>query len=248
MSLAPNQTVILTGASRGIGKALALKLADTGVNLVLSARGEDKLAEAAAACADAGVRAEYVAGNAAEARVADKLLAAAQELGGPDGFIHAAGGLSPGPNLWEISEQSFDAVYLASVKAGWQLVRTCIPVLREREGAFAVFFGSGAAEIVQPGIAAYCMAKAAEEHMMRLVAAEAPEVACLAYRPHIVETEMQRQARQSEGGGADALHQVFRAFKQEGKLITPEQAADGLLELLAAPRSHHGKVLRWGEF
>ena len=237
-------TLILTGASRGIGRALAIRLARRGVRLVLNARSEDLLAETAAATREIGVRTEYVTGDAATADTCRKLVTTAQDTGGFHGFIHAAGLLHPGPLVHELAERDFDAVMDASVKAAWQLASRAYPLLSETGSGLAVFFGSGASEIAQPGIGAYCVAKAAEEHLMRQLAAEVPAVTALVYRPGIVETRMQEQARQAEGGGAENLHGVFRPWKEQGLLISPEDAADGLLAYLE--RDHdalHGRVL-----
>lgn len=242
-----NKTVIVTGASRGIGRALAMDLAGRGATLVLNARSGDLLGQIAKDCSASGRRCTAVVGDASEADVAAKLVEEARETGGPHGFVHAAGVLFPGPHLWELSEEQFDAVFAASVKAGWQLARQAIPAMRGKEGAFAVFFGSGAAERVQPGIAAYCAAKAAEEHMARQLAAEAPDVAVIVYRPGVVETRMQRQAREAEGGAAEEVRQVFWNMKERGELITPEESAAFLARILDAdPSGYHGKTIRAG--
>ena len=101
------KTLIITGASLGIGRALALELAGLGVNLVLNARHPAPLEEAAAATASLGVLVAPVAGNAAAAGTAAALVAQAKGLGGFYGFIHAAGIVNPGPLLWELSPREF---------------------------------------------------------------------------------------------------------------------------------------------
>lgn len=237
-----NKTLILTGASRGIGRALALALAEAGVNLVLSATTETLLAQTAADCRERGAQADFVAGNAAEEQVGEQLVMRALDLGGFHGFIHAAGVLAPGPTVWELTGEEFGAVFDASVRAAHQLARHSYPQLMD-SGGLAVFFGSGAAERVQPGIGAYCAAKAAEEHLMRQLAEETDQVTAFVYRPGIVETRMQEQARESSGGAAEELQSVFRPWKERGMLLTPEQAAHGLLSLLGGDiASLHGSV------
>ena len=77
--------------------------------------------------------------------------------------------------------------------------------------------------------------------LARQLAAEAPSVTTLIYRPGIVETRMQVQARESRGGAAEQLQAVFRPWKEQGQLMTPEQSAAGLVRLLATdPRRLHG--------
>ena len=64
------------------------------------------------------------------------------------------------------------------------------------------------------------------------------------FRPGVVETRMQKQAREAEGGAADLLHRHFRAYFENGSLATPEQAARRLLShLLNNPRSCHGRIV-----
>ncbi len=246
MSHLTDKTVIITGASSGVGRALARLLAERGVRVTLNARSEDALREAAAECH--GAEAVAAPGDASAPGVAEALVRQAQAMGRFAGFIHAAGVLHPGPLLTELSEEAFWAVVNASFTAAWRLMRACAPQMDEAERGVAVVFGSGAAEIIQPGIAAYCAAKAGEEHLLRQFAAETKTVSAFIYRPGIVDTRMQTQARQAEGGGADALHEIFRPWKEEGKLISPEESAMGLVALLEEdPRALHGKTLRAGE-
>jgi NAD(P)-dependent dehydrogenase (short-subunit alcohol dehydrogenase family) len=243
MSFVENKTMIVTGASRGIGRALGLALAEGGAGLVLNARSPQPLEEAAAQCREAGARVVAIAGDVSNAGVCASMVAEAQMMGEFGGFVHAAGVLKPGPLLHELDEADFDAVFHASVKGAYQLARHAYPVLRQAGGA-AVFFGSGAAQITQPGIAAYCAAKAAEEHLARQLADESPNVSVIIYRPGIVETRMQEQARQAEGGAAEQLHAVFRRWKEQGELISPEQSAAALMRLLQDPGEHHGRTVR----
>jgi NAD(P)-dependent dehydrogenase (short-subunit alcohol dehydrogenase family) len=243
-----NQSMIVTGASRGIGRALAFELASRGVNLVLNARSREPLEHAAGLCGDKGARAEAVPGDASRAEVAEALAEKAAGLGDFFGFVHVAGVLRPGPLVSEISPEDFDTVVKASLTAAHRLARAAYPRLLDRGEGVAVFFGSGAAERAQVGIGTYCAAKAAEEHLMRQLAAEHPEVASFVYRPGIVETRMQERARESEGGGAEPLQKVFRSWKEKGELITPEESAGYLAGLLFKdPARFHGRVVRIGE-
>ena len=241
------KTLLLTGASMGIGRSLAVALAGEGINLVINARSTDLLRETRELCVKPGggtsTAVVDVVGDASKAETVDAMLKAARKIGNFWGFIHAAGILHPGPYVWELSQKDFLAVFQANVLVAHQLIRGCLPELLEQGDGLAVFFGSGAAEKTQPGIATYCAAKAAEEHLARQLAAEAPEIISLVYRPGIVETRMQVQARESEGGAAQKLQAVFRPWKEQGQLMTPEESAAGLVRLLAAnPRRLHGKT------
>lgn len=237
------KTLLLTGASMGIGRALAVDLARAGVNLVLNARTEHHLQQTQAMCLDFGVQAQYVAGDAAKTATMTAMVRKAEAMGALFGFIHAAGVLHPGPYLWELNKRDFEAVFQANVTAAFLLIRACVPRLNQHGRGLAVFFGSGASEKTQPGIAAYCAAKAAEEHLARQLGAEAPHIATLVYRPGVVETRMQVQARAAQGGAGQQLRKVFTDWKKQGLLYTPEQSAAGLVRLLDGDlRRLHGKT------
>lgn len=190
-----------------------------------------------------------VAGDASDPDTARRLVDTALALGGPhspsrlDGLVHAAGVLRPGPTLWELPPEHFDEVMAASVTAAQRLLAAAMPVFLDQGDGLVVLFGSGAAEIAQPGIAAYCAAKAAEEHLVRQLAVEAPAVTSLVYRPGVVETRMQAQARDAQGGqAATELRTVFRSWREQGRLLSPEASARALANIMESPRPFHGRV------
>ena len=235
---------IITGASIGIGRAVALELAGIGVNLVLNARHAPALEEVAAARAALGIKVLPVAGNAATSGTATELVNQAQALGGFYGFIHAAGVLNPGPLLWELSERKFQGRFwsLTLLRPTSLSGPRSRQLLKQGEG-LAVFFGSGAADALIPGIGTYCVAKAAEEHLARELAAEAPAITSFVFRPGATETRMQQQARTSSGGGAENLLRRFGGYKDRGELSTPEAEARALVRMLINdPRRFHGKI------
>ena len=237
------KTLIVTGASRGIGRALASELAQNGVNLVLNARSEAPLEEVATIARGKGVNALTVIGDAALANNAREMVKTAVGMGEFIGFIHNAGTAQPGPFLYELPEAMFENVWRTNVLAGYQIAYFSYPELRRRNGSLAIFFGSGAAEMNIEGIGAYCLSKAAEEHLARQLAAEAPEITCFVYRPGAVETEMQKSGREAKGSGAKVLHRFFGEMKERGILLTPEIAARALVQILQRdPRHFHGKI------
>jgi NAD(P)-dependent dehydrogenase (short-subunit alcohol dehydrogenase family) len=236
------KTLIVTGASRGIGRALASELAQNRVNLVLNARTETLLEEVATAVRGKGVHALTVVGDAALASNAREMVKAAVGIGKFAGFIHNAGTLNPGPFLYELPETMFEGVWRSNLLAGYQIARFSYPELRRKKSGLAVFFGSGAAEMNIEGIGAYCVSKAAEEQLARQLAVEAPEITCFVYRPGTVETEMQKSAREAKGRGAKVLHRVFGDLKERGALISPETAARALVQIIKRdPHRFHGK-------
>ncbi|MEZ4235710.1 MAG: SDR family NAD(P)-dependent oxidoreductase [Myxococcota bacterium] len=227
--------VLVTGASRGIGAAVAAALSAAGWPVVLNARSAGPLREVAARCGDAPV----VVGDCADEGVVRAMVdAAGPRLGG---FVHnAAVGLS-GPLLWETDAAAARAVYDVNVTAGLHLARLALPRMA---GGFAVIVGSGAAARPIPGMGAYCVAKAAAEHLARQIAAERPDVLAFVFRPGVVDTQMQAEARESAGGAGEALRGMFRGYQQQGLLTQPEEVAAVLVDAVAAPHTElHGGLL-----
>ncbi|KAF0234737.1 MAG: Short-chain dehydrogenase/reductase [Desulfovibrionaceae bacterium] len=227
-----DMTFIITGASMGLGRALAEALAVLGARLVLNARGADELDAAWQSCDMVGARAVAMPGDVSQAATAAKLVEQALDLGDFAGFVHCAGVLRPGPLVREISDHDFQEVVSSNLKGAWQMIRHCVPALALRGSGLAVFIGSAAASVAQPGIGTYCAAKAAEEHLCRQLAAEEPWLTSFVYRPGLVDTRMQDEARKAEGGGAESLRALFHPWKERGHLIMPEQSAMGLIRLL----------------
>ncbi len=242
MDFLKSKTLIVTGASRGIGKALAQELAQWEVNLVLNARSASVLAEVQRQCSNSAARVTSVVGDVSQPKTARELVEEAVKLGNFYGFIHDAGVTRPGPFLWELSKNHFQEVLGTNLIGGYNLVRFSLPELIKARAGLAVFFGSAAAELAIPGIAAYCIAKAAEEHLARQLAAEAPWLTTFAYRPGIVDTDMQREARQAQGGAAESLHREFRGYKERGELISAEAAATALVKLIL---QDHGRTINY---
>jgi NAD(P)-dependent dehydrogenase (short-subunit alcohol dehydrogenase family) len=238
------QTWIVTGASRGIGRALAHELARAGANVVLGARGVQALEAVAQECRALGVQAQAVAGDAATDQTAQFLVKAAKVMGNFSGFVHNAGVLHPGPTLWELSEAQFDEVFGANVKAAFQLARYAYPNLMRQGSGVAVFVGSGAASRNVPGWGAYGAAKAAEHYLAFQLAVEEPRITCFVYSPGTVDTDMQRQGREAPG----PIAAMFQGFKEQGRLRSPEEAARALVRLLEAdPRRFHGRIATYAD-
>ncbi len=240
------KTIIVTGASGGIGRALALELSSENVGLVLNARHLAGLEKVADECRKNGAAVDFAAGSAGSRRVAEELVGKAIRIGSFFGFIQAAGVLHPGPVVWELESAGFSEIFEASVEASFQMAGAAFPHLIEAGEGIAVFFGSGAAERVVPGIGAYCAAKAAEEHLARHLAAETPEVTTLVFRPGYVDTPMVRSVFNARGRAAKGLREQFRSYEKNGELITPEVPARALVSILKNnPRRFHGKIATW---
>jgi NAD(P)-dependent dehydrogenase (short-subunit alcohol dehydrogenase family) len=180
---------IITGASRGLGLALAKGLAGAGWRLVVDARGAGALAGA--------VTDEMlpVPGDVTDPGHRADLVALAERLGGVDLLVNNAGilGPSPQPALAAYPLAALRDVYEVNVFAPLALAQAALPSLRARGGAI-VNVTSDAAVEAYPGWGGYGSAKAAVEQASNVLAAEEPAVRVWWVDPGDLRTRMHQEA------------------------------------------------------
>ena len=187
---------IITGASRGLGLALATGLAGAGWRLVVDARGAGDLAGAAAEIeAGTGSRVVAVPGDVADAAHRRALIEAAGRLGGLDLLVNNAGilGPSPQPPLAAYPLDVLREVYEVNVVAPLGLIQIALPALRARRGAVVTVTSDAAVE-AYPGWGGYGSAKAAIEQASRVLAAEEPDLRVWWVDPGDLRTRMHQEA------------------------------------------------------
>lgn len=166
---------LITGASRGLGLALAHRLADRGHPVILVARERAPLEEAAAEIRDRGGIAHAVVGDLGRAEDARSIAAQATALVGRVGLlIHNASTLGPVPmpSLADTSPEELAAVLEVNVLGPFRLTRALLGGLALGEGGTVLHVSSDAAVEAYPGWGAYSVSKAALDHLSRLWAAE----------------------------------------------------------------------------
>jgi len=188
------RVAVVTGASRGLGRALARALAEDGYRLVVDARNGDALRTAMAGL-PSGAVVSALAGDITDPAHRADLRRAADALGGPDLLINNAGTLGPSP-LPAISEFPLDELRTAfevNVLAPLALTQLLLPALRERGGAVLSITSDAAVE-AYAGWGGYGAAKAALEQACNVLAAE--EVAVRVWRvdPGDLRTQMHQDA------------------------------------------------------
>lgn len=184
---------VLTGASRGLGLALARALDQRGWQLVLDARDADRL-EAATAGLSGGPH-HVLAGDVTSTRHRAELVTAAADLGGADLLVNNAStlGASPLPRLSELDEGTFERVLRTNLVAPVALVRDLLPQLRERRG-LVLNLSSDAAVEAYEGWGGYGSSKAALDHASAVLAAEEPLLRVHAVDPGDLRTDLHQAA------------------------------------------------------
>ncbi|HJV08512.1 MAG TPA: SDR family oxidoreductase [Acidimicrobiales bacterium] len=188
-------TAIITGASRGLGLALARALAERGWNLVLDARGADALQEVAQELAGT-TEVVAVAGDVADEGHRSELVEAARAMGGPDLLVNNASllGPSPQPKLADYSVDDFRSVYEVNVIAPLALIQQALPLLSQSPQGRIINVTSDAGVEGYEGWGGYGSSKAALEHLSKVLAAEHPALKVWWVDPGDMNTQMQQEA------------------------------------------------------
>jgi NADP-dependent 3-hydroxy acid dehydrogenase YdfG len=158
-----NKTILITGASKGIGRALALVLAEKGANLSLVARSEIELMSLKSEIEIKGGKAEIFMGSVAdEAFVKDTILATVQAFGKIDGLINNAG-FGVFKQATEISVLDWDSIYDTNVKGTFLFCREAIPHMKAAGQGHIINVASDVAKRVFDGGSLYCSSKYAQD-------------------------------------------------------------------------------------
>jgi len=190
---------IITGASRGLGRALARELAGQGWSLVVDARGGRALARAEAEIGDrlaAGAAVVAIPGDVADPEHRRALVAAAAGLGGIDLVVNNASALGPSPlpRLDAYPPDALRGVLEANVVAPLALVQASLPLLRRSPDPRIVNVSSDAAVEAYEGWGGYGSSKAALDHLSAVLAAEDPGLRVWAVDPGDMRTQMHQDA------------------------------------------------------
>jgi NAD(P)-dependent dehydrogenase (short-subunit alcohol dehydrogenase family) len=173
-----DRIALITGASRGIGRAVALRFAQEGAQVLLLARNRKGLEEVDDAIKAIGGKATLIPLDLADGKAVDALGPSLYErFGKLDVLVGNAailGRLSP---LTHIPAEHWERSFAVNVTANWRLIRTLDPLLRRSEAGRVIFVTSGVARIARAYWAPYSVAKAALEALAKTYANETSDSA-----------------------------------------------------------------------
>lgn len=225
-----NRIALVTGASRGIGRAAALAYAQAGAHVVALARTVGALEELDDEIRTLGGSATLVPVDLNDYEALDRLGASLHARWGRlDILLANAGVLGVLSPLGHVEPKVWDNVMAINVTANWRLIRSLDPLLRASDAGRAIFLTSGAAHSCRAFWGPYAASKAAVEAMVRSYAAETENSALrvMLVNPGPLRTAMRRAAMPGE---------------DPETLRTPEDLAPHLVELAAPSWKETGKI------
>ncbi len=165
------KVALVTGAGGGIGKAIADKLAEEGANVVLTDIAEDRLEEAVATY-DRDTASYALCDVTSSDSIAEAYKKASLEFGGIDIVVHSAG-LAISKPLEETTQKDWDILQNVLVKGQFELAKQAVSIMRNQGlGGNFISIASKNGLVSGPNNVGYGTAKAAQQHMSRLLAAE----------------------------------------------------------------------------
>lgn len=201
---------LVTAASRGIGRAIALDLAEHGADVALGVRDPDAATELADTIRAMGRRVAVVAMDvtdlAACRSAIDRVVA---ELGTIDVLVNNAGGGIVEDAL-DVTEEHFDTVWALTTKSTFFVSQHVAKHMRSSGGGSIVNIASQAGLVALPGESSYCLSKAAVIHMTKCLAVEWGQygIRVNAVAPTFVETEGTAPALADEAFRADTVERI----------------------------------------
>lgn len=226
-----NRVALVTGASRGIGRAAALSLAKEGAHVVAVARTVGGLEELDDEIQNAGGAATLVPLDLKDGEGIDRMGAALFERWGKlDALLGNAGVLGQVTPLAHMPPPIWDELMAVNITANWRLIRSLDPLLRQSDAGRALFISSGVARVHLPFFGGYAVSKAALESMVLTYAEECKGTAVKVnlFNPGPTRTRMRALAYPGE---------------DPQTLPPPEAHLPTILELLAPACTKHGELI-----
>jgi NAD(P)-dependent dehydrogenase (short-subunit alcohol dehydrogenase family) len=164
---------VVTGASRGLGRLIALELAKTGTNLLLVGRDKEQLLATAKTLK--GVRVALVEADLADSWAVDQIARVAHDFGGADILINNAAMQRPIGNSWDVSASAFNETFHLNFSVPAALCRALIPGMIAKGEGWIVNLSGGGATSPRPMFSAYGAAKTALVRFGETLASECAE-------------------------------------------------------------------------
>jgi NAD(P)-dependent dehydrogenase (short-subunit alcohol dehydrogenase family) len=242
-------TIIVTGASYGLGAAIAAIAARQGAQVGLTARSQPALEALARQIEQEGGRALVVAGDISKYEDCQRIIEqTVQAFGKIDALVNNAAVIEPFDKVVDVQLAEWNQVMAVNVLGPLMMCKQSIPHLRKTQGHI-VNVSSGVADMAILATSAYASSKAALNCFSKILAVEEPELTVLIVNPGAMDTPMQAVVREkSKGKTSDEIYKFFIDLYAQGNLIPPGKSALLIVNLvLKAPHAWSGEILEWND-
>jgi NAD(P)-dependent dehydrogenase (short-subunit alcohol dehydrogenase family) len=230
--LLAGRVALVTGASRGIGAAVARRYAAEGAHVILIARTVGGLEEVDDAVRAAGGSATLLPLDLADGTPIDQIGPSILErFGRLDIFVGNAASLGPLSPMGHIDAKDWDRVIAVNLTANWRLVRTLDPLLRRSEAGRAIFVTCAVTTAIFPYWGAYAASKAGLETLARTYAGEVTKTNL---RVNLLDPGIVRSK----------LRAAAFPLEDSAPLRTPDEVTEPFVMLAEASCTRHGELLR----
>lgn len=224
-------TAIVTGAGRGLGRAIALSYARAGAYVIAAARSGDEIAETVWLIEELDRQGLAVATDVRDAAQVAQLVEQAQQVAGRIDVLVNCAGIALRTPLHETGEADWDAVVDTLLKGTYLVSRACLPLMIAQGRGNIINIGAPLERIGVPGFGAYCAAKYGVEGLTRVMAKET--------RRHGINVNVLHP-----GGFADTRMVRETVPEARSGLLSPDEIAAAAVTLAAQqPRGKTGQVI-----
>ena len=240
-NLFQGKTAIITGASRGVGRATSLRLAEAGANVVVNyLSAEEKADNVVELCKEFGVDAIAVQGDVSLWQDAHNLANVTLEKFGRIDLLVLNAGIWEGAPIEEMSEETWNRVLNTNLKAAWAMTKACVPAMKKQPSGAIVLVSSTAGQRGEANYSNYAASKGGQISFTKALASElCPKIRVNCVAPGWIETAMVRPVFEN----ADYKASVIKSIPLERMAMTDDVALSICFLLSDWSRHITGEIL-----
>lgn len=209
-NLYAGKTAVVTGSSRGVGRATALRLAEGGANVVVNFLSNDAEAfETVRMCEERGVESIAVRADVSDFIQAKDIATKAVEKFGRIDLLVCNAGIWEGAPIEDMSEELWNKVLNTNLKSSWAMTKACVPAIKKQPNGSIVLVSSTAGQRGEANYSNYAASKGGQISFTKALATElCPKIRVNAVAPGWIETAMVRPVFEDEAYKASVIKSI----------------------------------------